>query len=93
MNRRGVREGTGGKTCFNVTRERKSTIADAEVVLWRDACISWTLGKSSEIKSMTGSSGNLNQRETRQNRQINGELTLAAKTSPVDKVNTNTRKN
>ena len=58
-NLRGVGAGVSGSICLRDTVDRKSTIADVEVALWREACSSWTLGRSSDIRSITESRGSL----------------------------------
>jgi hypothetical protein len=65
MNFLGAGTGASGSTCLSDTVDRKSTMIDVEFALCREACNSCTLGRSSDIKSMTESNGSLDHREWR----------------------------
>lgn len=58
-NRRGIILGGCGRTCERFALARKSMIAGVVFALFNDACRSCTFGNSSEMTSITGSSGNL----------------------------------
>lgn len=63
INFRGVGAGASESTCFKDTVDKKSTMIDVAFVLCREACNSWTFGRSSDIRSITESNGSLENHE------------------------------